>query len=60
MLRKTQNSGVMVKRDHETGNKNYFGILTNIILLDFFFMRITFFYLNVIGGMLAMKIEDFK
>lgn len=36
MLRKTQNSGVMVKRNHETRNKNYFGILTDIIHLDFF------------------------
>lgn len=34
----------MVKRDHETGNKNYFGILTNIILLDFFYENNIFLF----------------
>ena len=36
MLQKTQNSGVMVKGDHETRNKDYFGVLIDIIRLDFF------------------------
>ncbi|KAK9281588.1 hypothetical protein L1049_004491 [Liquidambar formosana] len=33
--RKTQNSGVVVKGDDETGNKDYYGVLIEIIQLDY-------------------------
>ena len=36
MFRKTQNSGVVVKGDDETGNQDYYGVLTDIIQLDYF------------------------
>ncbi len=35
MLLQTQNSGVCVKGDEETGNKDYFGVLTDIVKLSY-------------------------
>ncbi|XXG69272.1 hypothetical protein AAC387_Pa06g2185 [Persea americana] len=36
MFRKTQNSSVVVMGDNETGNQDYYGVLTYVIQLDYF------------------------
>lgn len=35
MLLQTQNSGVYVKGDKEIGNKDYFGVVTDIVKLSY-------------------------
>ena len=35
-FRKSQNSDVIVKVDDETGNQDYYGVVTNIIQLAYF------------------------
>ena len=50
MFRKSQNSDVIVMGDEETGNQDYYGVLTDIIQLDYFGDNNIFFVQELLVG----------